>query len=206
MIDCIKTGLLNKNDVSARSFLGAMKIYTKSGDEGSTGLFGGQRVSKSDVRVKAYGTVDELNSFLGLAIALIADEHLEGRLLKIQHDLFSIGANLASSRQEVKVSSNKKVKVPLERVSEMEDWIDELSQQLPELKAFVLPGGTQSASALHLCRTVCRRAERVVVEAKEQMEIDPGVVVYLNRLSDLLFVWARWENSKKGRADVLWEK
>ncbi|SVC17239.1 uncharacterized protein METZ01_LOCUS270093, partial [marine metagenome] len=114
-----------------------MKIYTKSGDEGSTGLFGGQRVSKSDVRVKAYGTVDELNSFLGLAIALIADEHLEGRLLKIQHDLFSIGANLASSKQEVKVSSDKKVKVPLERVSEMEDWIDELSQQLPELKAFV---------------------------------------------------------------------
>ena len=206
MIDCIKTGLLNKNEVSARSFLAAMKIYTKSGDEGSTGLFGGQRVSKSDVRVKAYGTVDELNSFLGLAIALIADEHLEGRLLKIQHDLFSIGANLASSRQEVKVSSDKKVKVPLERVSEMEDWIDELSQQLPELKAFVLPGGTQSASALHLCRTVCRRAERVVVEAKEQMEIDPGVVVYLNRLSDLLFVWARWENSKKGRADVVWEK
>ena len=206
MIDCIKTGLLNKNEVSARSFFAAMKIYTKSGDEGSTGLFGGQRVSKSDVRVKAYGTVDELNSFLGLAIALIADEHLEGRLLKIQHDLFSIGANLAFSKQEVKVSSDKKVKVPLERVSEMEDWIDELSQQLPELKAFVLPGGTQSASALHLCRTVCRRAERVVVEAKEQMEIDPGVVVYLNRLSDLLFVWARWENSKKGRADVLWEK
>jgi len=183
-----------------------MKIYTKSGDEGSTGLLGGHRVSKSDVRVKAYGTVDELNSFLGFAAVLASNENLEKKLLIIQHDLFSIGANLATSIETTKQGNRKKMEVPVERVGEIETWIDEMAAQLPELKAFVLPGGTQPAAVLHMCRTVCRRAERVVVEASEQVEIDPQAIVYLNRLSDLLFMWARFENFQQGGSDVLWLK
>ena len=184
-----------------------MKIYTKSGDAGSTGLFGGRRVSKSDMRVKAYGSVDELNSFLGLALALIDDDKLARRIVTIQHDLFAIGANLASCIEGPGSEGEKgKTGVPLERVKEMENWIDEVSEQLPELKAFVLPGGVHSAAMLHVCRTVCRRAERAVVEAAEQMWIDSGAIVYLNRLSDLLFVLARAENFKKDIGDVLWKK
>jgi len=183
-----------------------MKIYTKSGDQGSTGLFGGDRVSKSDARVNAYGTVDELNSFLGFAAGLVSDEDLEKKLLAIQHDLFAIGASLAASAERAKQEGKKKADVPMKRVSELETWIDEISAKLPSLKAFVLPGGTQSAAALHMCRTVCRRAERVVVEAGEQGEIDPQAIIYLNRLSDLLFVWARFENSQEGGSDVLWLK
>jgi cob(I)alamin adenosyltransferase len=183
-----------------------MKIYTKSGDEGSTGLLGGQRVSKSDVRVKAYGTVDELNSLLGFAAVLVSSENLKKKLLIIQHDLFSIGANLATSTGRAMQGKRKKMEVPVERVGEIETWIDEMSAKLPELKAFVLPGGTQPAAVLHMCRTVCRRAERVVVEASEQVEIDPQAIVYLNRLSDLLFVWARLENFQQGGSEVLWLK
>ena len=183
-----------------------MKIYTKSGDQGSTGLFGGDRVSKSDARVEAYGTVDELNSFLGFAAVLVTDEGLGKKLLAIQHDLFAIGASLATSREKTNCGGKKRTEVPMKRVGEIEAWIDDISAKLPELKAFVLPGGTQSAAVLHMCRTVCRRAERVVVEAGEQGEIDPGAIIYLNRLSDLLFVWARFENSQEGGSDVLWLK
>ncbi len=184
-----------------------MKIYTRSGDEGSTGLFGGRRVSKSDPRVKAYGTVDELNSFLGLAAVLVEGKDLQKRILRIQHDLFAIGARLASYIDETGCRKvNKERAVPLDRVEQMEGWIDEATNELPGLKAFVLPGGTQAGAILHMCRTVCRRAERVVVEAGEQMPIDTEVIIYLNRLSDLLFVWARYENFIKGQSDVLWEK
>ncbi len=183
-----------------------MVIYTKTGDGGDTALFGGGRVPKNDKRVEAYGSVDELNSFVGLALTSVADDDVRRGLLLIQNDLFSLGANLATPGGDGSRPRPQTPDVPLARVETMERWIDEATEELPELREFVLPGGTEAAAMLHVCRSVCRRAERAVVALGREEPLDGGIVPYLNRLSDLLFVWARLENHREGRGDVPWSK
>lgn len=185
-----------------------MTIYTKTGDDGKTALFGGGRVPKNDKRVEAYGAVDELNSFVGLALTSLgdADTGIRRGLLLIQHDLFALGANLATPEGDGSRPRPQTPDVPVARVEAMEHWIDQATDELPELREFVLPGGTEAAAILHVCRSVCRRAERSVVALGGEELLDDGIVPYLNRLSDLLFVWARLENQRAGQADVLWSK
>lgn len=185
-----------------------MKIYTRTGDHGETGLFGGQRVRKDNVRVEAYGDVDELNSVLGLACVHLehaGDGEIAGRLRQIQADLFTIGANLATPSPEDGGRPNDHIPaLPEGRTSQMEQWIDAADAELEPLRAFVLPGGSEPAGLLHLARTVCRRAERRTVTLAHQAHIGEEVVVYLNRLSDLLFTWARLANHRAGTPDVPW--
>ena len=189
-----------------------MTIYTKTGDGGDTALFGGGRVPKNNRRVEAYGAVDELNSFVGLALTSLAnadadaDAGVRRGLLLIQNDLFALGANLATPEGDGSRPRPKTPDVPVTRVEAMEGWIDQATEELPELRQFVLPGGTETAAMLHVCRSVCRRAERAVVALGREEPLDPGIVPYLNRLSDLLFVWARLENLRAGQADVPWSK
>lgn len=178
-----------------------MKIYTRTGDRGETGLFGGGRVSKADVRVAAYGAVDELNAVLGWAMTQL-EPGMAGRLSAIQADLFAMGAHLATPG----AGERKRPALPPlpGGVAELEAWIDELDTGLPELRAFILPGGSPGAAALHVARTVCRRAERAVVALAQSDPVEPAVIVYLNRLSDLLFTLAREANRVAGVADVEW--
>ena len=179
------------------------RIYTRTGDRGDTGLFGGGRVPKYHMRVEAYGTVDELNACIGWALTVIADATIVERLGAVQPDLFALGAHLATAPRE---DRNAPVLPPLPdaRIAELERWIDDAEASLPELRSFVMPGGTPGAAALHVARTVCRRAERRVVELAAREAMPESVVIYLNRLSDLLFVWARRENHEGGRGDVAW--
>ena len=182
-----------------------MKIYTRKGDGGDTSLFGGKTVSKDDIRVEAYGTVDELNSFLGLAIAKLPDAMSDWRkpLSSTQSDCFALGAILATP----KTGDEKPEHVPElpdSRVEQLEKWIDALDEELQPLKAFILPGGSEAAATLHAARSVCRRAERRVVALARQENLDDVVVRYLNRLSDLLFALARAANARLGTADVEW--
>ncbi len=178
------------------------KIYTKTGDGGTTGVFGGPRVSKADRRIEAYGEVDELNAVLGLALSWADGSASVVRLLlEVQHDLFGIGAELASPEPE-RVGT---VWSGDERIGALEQAIDACQEGLPELTAFILPGGTTFAAALHLARTVCRRAERRVVAFAETAPHPPAeIVTYLNRLSDLLFVLAREANHAAGRPETTW--
>lgn len=182
-----------------------MKVYTRTGDEGDTGLFGGTRVSKTHPRVVAYGEVDELNAALGVALALVADAALAARLEALQRRLFDVGADLATPPAG---SAGAWVKrVPDAWVAELEAEIDRFDDELPALGSFILPGGTAGAAALHLARTVCRRAERAVVAADEAgEELGPAVARYLNRLSDWLFMAARIANARSGVADVAWRR
>lgn len=185
-----------------------MKIYTRTGDAGITGLYGGTRVLKDDRRIEAYGTVDELNAALGCVRSAGAVEGYESgideKIEQIQHELFSIGAELASPDPE-KASTRL---VNEAHVGRLEKWIDHYEDQLEPLKQFILPGGTNTASMLHLARAVCRRAERRVITlyAQEGVQISDVIVVYLNRLSDLLFVLSRGVNSQAGVPDVAWER
>jgi len=183
-----------------------MKIYTRTGDAGDTGLFGGGRVSKDHHRVAAYGTVDELNAHVGWAVAAVKDPEIRGRLELLQHDLFAIGANLASVPREDGERHPHLPPLPGARVPDMERWIDEVDAELPPLTQFILPGGTPGAAALHVSRTICRRAERAVVHLATLEPVGEEVVVYLNRLSDLFFALARLENHRAGVADVTWRK
>jgi cob(I)alamin adenosyltransferase len=183
-----------------------MKIYTRTGDGGETGLFGGDRVPKGHLRVEAYGTVDELNAALGVALEALDDTELLRRLSQVQQDLFILGASLATPGAEDGSAKPATPDVPILRIGEMEGWIDEATVETPELRSFILPGGTRGAAALHLARTVCRRAERAVVRLSEEAGVEDGVVMYLNRLSDLLFAFARLENHRKGQGDVTWKK
>ena len=191
-----------------------MTIYTRTGDDGDTALFGGGRVPKNDRRVEAYGAVDELNSFVGLTLTSLADADADADalagvrrgLLLIQNDLFALGANLATPEGDDSRPRPQTPDVPVARVEVMEEWIDQATEELPELRQFVLPGGTEAAAMLHVCRSVCRRAERSVVALGREETLDPGIVPYLNRLSDLFFVWARLENLRAGQADVPWSK
>ena len=183
-----------------------MAIYTRTGDDGDTALFGGGRVPKNDKRVQAYGAVDELNSFVGLALTSLRESDVVNGLRLIQNDLFALGANLATPLRDDSRPRPQTPDVPVDRVGAMEQWIDQATAELPELHQFVLPGGTEGAAALHVCRSVCRRTERTVVALGREESLDPGIVPYLNRLSDLLFVWARLENHRAGHADVPWSK
>lgn len=187
-----------------------MKLYTKGGDDGSTMLFNGDRVAKCNLRVDSYGHVDELNAFVGVTVGELqrADarpefDSLLKKLNTVQHQLFDIGADLATplntdARQHIR---------PVEALSigALEGWIDEAAAASPELKSFVLPGGSVVSAHLHVCRTICRRAERAVVNLAGQEEINEQVIIYLNRLSDLMFAWARWVNHVTGDGDVVWK-
>ncbi len=177
-----------------------MKIYTKKGDKGYTSLFGGTAIKKNSVRLHAYGTVDELNSVLGLILAYNPEDRVSEIIIEIQKQLFVLGADLAtllSKRTKIKRISKNEIQI-------IENWIDELDAQLPELTSFILPGGSQAGSVLHLARTVCRRAERFTVELKDEGAVTDESIIYLNRLSDLLFVIARYENFKTGADEVKW--
>lgn len=183
-----------------------MKIYTRTGDEGQTSLFGGGRVSKDHHRVVAYGTVDELNAHVGLAAEMVDDEEIRSRLEVLQHDLFTIGAVLATPNRDDGRPEPSVPEVPSTRITEMEGWMDAADHELAPLREFVLPGGTRGAAALHVARTVARRAERAVVRLGTLEPIDEELVAYLNRLSDLLFTLARLENRRAGKNDVTWKK
>ena len=182
----------------------SVKIYTKTGDDGDTGLFGGGRVPKDDPRVEAYGDVDELNAVLGLARAAELMPRIDEVLVPIQRDLFSIGALLATPDRDKMEQHLTKARISDERIAELERAIDACDRELEPLKAFILPGGTQKAAALHVARTVCRRAERRVIHLQREVEIPQIVVVYLNRLSDLLFTLARFANARAGAGEVTW--
>ncbi len=181
-----------------------MKIYTRTGDAGQTALFGGGRVPKAKSRVAAYGEVDELNAVIGWAASVVGDDVVRERLASIQPDLLAIGAHLATPPAPPGRRRPPLPQLPGDRVPVLERWIDESTAELPELRAFILPGGAPGAAALHVARTVCRRAERRVVELAEEAPVEPDILVYLNRLSDLLFVLARLANRREGVADVLW--
>lgn len=179
-----------------------MKIYTKTGDKGATGLFGGERVRKDAPRIEAYGAVDELNSLLGIVRALRPGKRVDRILIGIQNDLFIVGADLATPKAS-KRSLIPQVVSP--QVAFLEKTIDSLQLSLPPLKKFILPGGTIPASYLHYARTVCRRAERSAVRLSHLEKINGNVVIYLNRLSDLLFVLARYANRSRKKAETKWE-
>ena len=179
------------------------KVYTRTGDDGTTGLGGGQRVGKDTLRIEAYGTVDELNSVLGVALVAGVNETLAEVLGTIQNELFHLGSDLCILEQD-------KVKISVPRIEErhvvaLEKLMDRLSEELSPLENFILPGGTAGAAHLHVARTVCRRAERLVVALSRQEPVGTWTVRYLNRLSDALFVMARHENKRRGVPDVLWD-
>lgn len=180
------------------------RIYTKTGDAGETGLFGGGRVSKADARVCAYGDVDELNAVLGWALVHVADAEIRARLELVQKDLFTLGAHLATPRATGSRPQPQLPALPAERITAMESWIDSAEAELPGLRSFILPGGSAGGAALHLARTVCRRAERAVVGLAAHEPIDSTVIVYLNRLSDFLFDMARLANHRAGAAETKW--
>ncbi|MBA3495808.1 MAG: cob(I)yrinic acid a,c-diamide adenosyltransferase [Gemmatimonadales bacterium] len=181
-----------------------MKIYTRTGDEGETGLFGGGRVAKDHPRVAAYGDVDELNSAIGVARAAQPAQVFDALLESVQRDLFAIGGHLATPDPEKVAKALAKAELSDERITEFERVMDEADTELPPLRAFVLPAGTPKATALHLARTVCRRAERSVVHLAREDRVPALFVVYLNRLSDLLFTLARLANHRDGAGDVTW--
>ena len=178
-----------------------VKIYTRAGDDGTTGTLGPGRVAKSDLRIESYGTVDELNSLLGVARASDTEGWLAGELEAIQRELFQLGAELATTDPALLASLSR---VSDADVDALERIIDRLETVLPPLRNFVLPAGTPLAAQLHVARTVCRRAERRVVALAQQTALEPRLVRYLNRLSDLLFVMARWSNHRAGANDVEW--
>ncbi len=174
-------------------------IVTKTGDRGTTGLYGGERLPKHAPRIEAYGTVDELNAAIGVAIACPnVPDVMTAQLLKIQHTLFRVGGDLATPLTK----KEKQERVGAQHVSELEEWITALESTLPQQQRFILPGGSPAGSHLHYSRTVCRRAERRVTALAEIEEINPQVVIYLNRLSDYLFVAAREANRVSGMGDV----
>ena len=181
-----------------------MKIYTRTGDQGQTGLFGGGRVGKDDPRVEAYGEVDELNAVIGLARAIESLPRVDEVLVSVQRDLFSLGALLATPDLDKMHQHLAKALIDAARIKQLEQAIDDADADLPPLHAFVLPGGTAKAAALHVARTVCRRAERRVIHLSGTVDLPPLVVIYLNRLSDLLFTLARLANHQAGAGEVTW--
>ena len=177
-----------------------MKIYTKTGDEGKTSLFDNSRVWKSDERIMSYGAVDELNSSIGIALSLELDSEIKEILIKIQNDLFIVGSDLANPNM-----TDKKIRITEEMIVFLEQKIDLLEPQLKPLTSFILPGGTLLASILHLSRTISRRAETHVVALSKTEDIHKEAVIYLNRLSDLMFILARIVNNRKKMPDIIWK-
>lgn len=179
------------------------KVYTRKGDDGTTSLGGGQRVDKDALRVEAFGTVDELNSQVGLVRAVGASDAVDAELARIQNELFHLGSDLCvleEDRQAMPVP-----RIEPRHVDALESAMDRLSETLPPLENFVLPGGCPAAAQLHVARAVCRRAERLVVRLSREETVSPEILRYLNRLSDALFVLARYENRSRGVEDVLWD-
>jgi cob(I)alamin adenosyltransferase len=180
-----------------------VKIYTRTGDGGETGLLGGRRVRKHARRVEAYGAVDELNAYLGFARAGLSDADLVSLLTAIQRDLFAIGTQVSDVRGPAAARTEKAVLAEA-RVADLEQAIDRVQAELAPLTQFILPGGCEAGARLHLARTVCRRAERRIVALAEEEEVSPVTLAYLNRLSDLLFVLARLANQRAGVAEIPW--
>ncbi len=185
-----------------------MKIYTKTGDSGDTGLFGGTRVSKADPRVAAYGDVDELNAYLGFSRATLLhgdDVELAAMLERIQRDLFALGARLADPAHQIADRVTKVAVAPAD-ITRLEEWIDALEATLPPLRRFILAGGSQAGASLHVARTVCRRAERAMVALRstDSDAFEQDLLIYVNRLSDLLFVMARRANQRAGTPEIEW--
>jgi cob(I)alamin adenosyltransferase len=182
------------------------RIYTRQGDHGETRLAGGQRVPKDSARLECYGTVDELNAFLGIACVSASAEprlaELAAILRRVQHELFNLGSMLATLAVDV---HPKQARITAADVTTLEREIDSANAELSPLRSFVLPGGTRICAELHVCRTVCRRAERQLVRMSREEEAPEEALRYLNRLSDALFVWSRWVNARLGVAEVLWE-
>jgi cob(I)alamin adenosyltransferase len=181
-----------------------VKIYTKTGDKGETGLFGGGRVPKDHPRVSAYGEVDELNSFLGLARSIEPIAKIDEMLLSIQRDLLAVGALLATPNPAKMREHLTKAHIDEQRIRQLEQAIDAADLELEPLKAFIIPGGSQKAATLHVCRTVCRRAERAVVTMQDSEAIPELAIVYLNRLSDLLFTLARLASRMGSMPEETW--
>lgn len=178
-----------------------MKIYTKTGDKGETGLFGGKRIAKDADRIEAYGTVDELNAILGVVRSFRLPEAVDKVLVQIQRDLFVVGSELATPEEKISGFT----KITSENVSSLEQSIDRFDANLPKLSSFILPEGTAAAASLHFARTVCRRAERRIVHLSKSERVGEHVVIYLNRLSDLLFVLARFVNYSSKHTEELWK-
>ena len=184
-----------------------MKIYTKTGDKGETYLYGGTRVSKAAARVESYGTLDELNAFIGLAKAEISDEKVLNQLQKIQFDLFTVGSEAATPTDKMFLANGKSrldLLISEEEISELEHWMDDLDAELEPLQFFILPSGGKAAASIHVCRTVCRRAERAMVYLNETEEVRPELIKYLNRLSDYLFILARYISKISGEKEDYW--
>lgn len=183
------------------------KIYTKTGDKGETSLYGGTRVSKAAARVESYGTLDELNAFIGLAKAEISDEKVLNQLQKIQFDLFTVGSEAATPTDKMLLANGKNrldVMISDKEITELELWMDDFDAELEPLKFFILPSGGKAAATLHVCRTVCRRAERAMVFLNETEEVRPELIKYLNRLSDYLFILARYISKISGEKEDYW--
>ncbi len=187
-----------------------VKIYTKTGDRGETSLFTGERVSKHHPLIDALGSVDECNSTIGLALSYLPSEErfaeVRHQLLDIQHALFDVGAALATPRTRAGQAKLTKTRFDAEATTLLEKWIDAMDSQLPKLTAFILPGGHPAGAALHLARTICRRSERKVITLHHKGEISDSVLIYLNRLSDYLFVASRYINSLAGSPEMMWEQ
>jgi cob(I)alamin adenosyltransferase len=187
------------------------RVYTRRGDRGETGLVGGQRVLKDSLRIEAYGTVDELNAFIGAARES-AGEAIKGGcaalqplmeiLLRVQHELFNLGSILATLPEDV---HPKQARITGAEIARLETEMDQMNELLPPLRSFVLPGGSRLNTDLHICRTVCRRAERIAVALARRESIPEETIRYLNRLSDALFVWSRWASHVAGVEETLWE-
>lgn len=184
-----------------------MKIYTKTGDKGETALYGGCRVSKASLRVESYGTIDELNAFIGIAKSYIHDEAVLQQLKIIQFDLFTVGSEAATPIDKMKLA-NGKWRLPLTideaEVEQLEQWMDAWDEQLEPLQFFILPGGGKAATHLHAARTICRRAERTLVALSQEEEVRAILIKYLNRLSDYLFVLARYISKVQGEPEEFW--
>jgi cob(I)alamin adenosyltransferase len=180
------------------------RIYTKTGDHGETHLAGGQRVAKDSLRIECYGTVDELNAFVGMAGISAADSvpELAAILRRVQHELFNLGSILATLPSDV---HPKQARITPKEILQLEQEIDRMNADLLPLRSFVLPGGSRLNTELHACRTICRRAERIAVSLSREEETPPEAIQYLNRLSDAFFVWSRWANHILGASEVLWE-
>jgi len=182
------------------------RVYTRQGDAGETSLAGGQRVAKDSRRIDAYGTVDELNSFVGLARDTVARDPavsaLSDILLRIQHELFNLGSILATLPQDV---HPRQARITEAEIVQLEAEMDKMNEELPALRSFVLPGGSRLNAELHICRTTCRRAERAIVALAREEQVPAEAVQYLNRLGDAFFVWSRWASHRSGVPETLWE-
>jgi len=189
----------------ARHSIAKSKLYTRAGDKGLTSLFGGKRVPKDNLRIEAYGQIDELNSAIGVAASFLRRRTLVRLLQSVQNELFNIGAELASPNKR-KAASSQMFRLPVEKVVQLEKWIDEYDAKIPPLKTFILPSGDNAATLLHLARTICRRAERAAVTLAGNEEVNPQIIAYLNRLSDLLFALARYVNKVEKRQELPWKK